>query len=118
MAGGTVSGVVSPNGQQSIGEDSESATTETVRTVGFQFVPEVLTVPTGTTVRWEGNSFDHTVTAAATMDDALNGTASGSFNEDLAAQETVQHTFEEPGDVPYFCRPHRQLGMVGRIVVE
>lgn len=125
---GTVSGV-HPQHNQIKDSGPTSELTFVVKTVGLQFIPEVLTVPAGTTVQWIGNAFEHTVTSSATMEDALGGnhnkcparsseSCSNVFDEPLDRFKTVEYTFEEPGHYPYFCRPHYPVGMVGRIVVE
>lgn len=84
----------------------------TVREDNFLFVPDVLTIPAGTTVFWiNDEEAKHTVTA----DD-------GGFDSgDQAFGERYAYTFTEPGTYPYYCRYHGDVegvGMAGTIVVE
>lgn len=94
-----------------------------VSAVGTQFVPEVLTVPEGATVTWEvaAPAILHSVTSAATTQDAINGEHNTEgdwvFDQWLTPGDTVQAIFSEPGRYPYFCKPHVELGMVGEIEV-
>jgi len=97
------------------------------------FRPETLEVSAGTTVTWLNTSKQgHSVTA---YDDGLpegaDYFASGDFDSEQAAEDawdnssggtlfegqTYEHTFEVPGEYPYFCIPHERSGMVGTVVV-
>ncbi len=107
------------------------------------FRPKEYTVAAGDTVVW-GNrgSRKHTVTACGTdVEDTVgycSGTgippdaeyfASGGYGSEPAAYDawpggggipagdTYAHTFELPGEYPYYCIPHEPMGMVGTIVV-
>lgn len=79
-------------------------------TSSFTFSPANPTISVGTTVRWTNTSnVLHTVTpddhdewASATL--PSNGS-------------TFSHTFDTPGEYPYFCEPHAP-GMAGVITVE
>lgn len=97
------------------------------------FVPREVTVDVGDTVVWLNDSQrNHTVTA---YDDRLPDDAtffaSGGYDSTSAARDgwtsgggalntcdTYEHTFEVPGEHPYFCIPHERAGMVGTVVVE
>lgn len=97
------------------------------------FDPEQITVSAGDTVRWL-NTTDraHTVTAYGSgLPDGADFFASGGFESTPAARdgwddgegaiypcESFEHTFETPGEYPYFCIPHEGMGMVGTVVVE
>lgn len=115
--------------------------------VGMQsnaFVPEPAVegadVPTfeaavGDTVVWANTgSRNHTVTAYDDgLPDGADYFASGGFEGEQAAREawansvggggvvqpgeTYDHTFEVPGDYYYFCIPHEDAGMLGKVVV-
>lgn len=115
--------------------------------IGMQsnaFVPEPAVggtdVPTfeatvGEPVVWANSgSRNHTVTAYdAGVPDGADYFASGGFDDELAAREaweeslsgggviepgqTYEHTFEVAGDYYYFCIPHEDAGMDGKIVV-
>lgn len=98
----------------------------------LEFVPESLTVATGTTVEWENvGTVGHSVTAyEEDIPNAAAYWASGGFDGESAARdgypsqgdvgegETYEHTFETAGTHEYFCIPHEGAGMVGEIVVE
>ncbi|WP_336036874.1 plastocyanin/azurin family copper-binding protein [Halobacterium yunchengense] len=89
----------------------------------------------GDTVVWANSgSRNHTVTA---YDDGVpegaDYFASGGFEDEQAAREawekslgdggilapgeTYEHTFEVAGDYYYFCVPHEDAGMLGKVVV-
>ena len=97
-----------------------------VAAAGFSFASPVLVVPAGSTVEWQGVALPHTVTTAASLDDARAGRANDRLNADADADTfhqalpqggVVRHAFEEPGTYAYFCELHRGLGMVGQVVV-
>ena len=90
----------------------------------------------GDTVVW-GNtdSRKHTVTAfESSVPDAADYFASGGFDSEPAAREawkqslqgggnivpgeTYAVTFDVPGQYHYFCIPHEDAGMAGKVVVE
>jgi len=97
------------------------------------FRPETLEVTAGTTVTWlNTNKQGHSVTAyEAGLPEGAEYFASGGFDSEQAAREawanstngtlfegqTYEHTFEVPGEYPYFCIPHESGGMVGTVVV-
>ena len=35
-----------------------------------------------------------------------------------SAGTVLEHTFQGAGEFPYFCDPHRSVGMVGRVTVQ
>lgn len=103
------------------------------------FDPHTYTVSVGDEVVWHNTSSrGHTVTAYdAGIPEGATYFASGGFeSEDEAREawknwrtdpdknglitsgETYTHSFEIPGEYHYFCIPHEQGGMVGKIVVE
>jgi len=92
---------------------SALATTLTVGDVSaidFEFAPPVITVTTGSSVRWTNNgAFPHT----STGDTGLWG--SGTLN----AGDMFTRTFDAPGIYGYYCAFHGSpgLGMAGRVVV-
>lgn len=97
-----------------------------VLAAGFTFVSPVVIVPAGSTVEWQGVLLPHTVTTSDDLQDALGGVPNDPDNADgdpdtfdlpLGQGSVAQHTFEDPGVYPYFCALHRQLGMVGAVVV-
>lgn len=97
------------------------------------FEPQEVTVDVGTEVVWLNNSDrGHTVTAyEESLPEGADFFASGDYDAEDAAREawldgggkidsceTFAHTFEVPGEYPYFCIPHERAGMVGTVVVE
>ncbi len=77
----------------------------------FAFTPATVTVAAGTTVRWRNaTSMTHTVTPE-------EGTPWAEWTTSVK-EETFEVTFATPGTYDYYCRPHRSLGMVGRVVVQ
>lgn len=84
---------------------------------GNAFLAPVLVVPAGSTVQWVGAALPHTVTSAASLDDALAGVADGAYRGDLPMTGTFSRTFADTGDHVYFCELHFRIGMVGQITV-
>lgn len=83
------------------------ATGDEVAIVDFTFDPAGLTVPAGTTVTFTNeDSAPHTATAD---DDSFD-------TGDLEEGDTAEVTFDEPGEVPYFCNIHNY--MRGTVTVE
>lgn len=78
----------------------------------FGFDPVLIRIDTGTTVTWEwtGKGGSHNVVAESGSD----------FESELVSEEgfTFEQTFESPGDVTYFCTPHRGVGMKGALIVR
>jgi plastocyanin len=66
----------------------------------FQYGPNVLTVPVGTTVTWTNHDEEtHTVTSAT-----------GAFSSaGLANDETFAQTFTRPDSYQYFCALHPHM---------
>ncbi len=82
--------------------DAES--TITVHELDYAFLPLQMTIPVGTTVIWVN---DEQPKHTATADD-------GHFDSgDQSLGDTYSYTFTEPGDYPYFCRYHGDVGLVG-----
>jgi plastocyanin len=78
---------------------------------GFAFEPAAIRIDTGTTVVWEwtGMGGRHNVVE---RDDAF---ASEYYREE---GQTFEHAFETTGLFPYYCEPHREMGMKGGVRVE
>lgn len=84
---------------------------EILLTQNLTFSPAQVTISSGTTVRWKNtSSLFHTVTP-----DGHSEWSSASLNQ---AEQTFEHTFQNPGTFPYYCEPHRAFGMTGTIVVQ
>ena len=74
-----------------------TAETGTVEIEGFAFGPDELAVDAGATVTWTNrDDTDHTVTQNGEILDS----------DPLAAGETYEVTFDEPGTYEYFCKFH------------
>lgn len=98
------------------GSDNPEAD-RTVALMDGVFVPALVTIQAGDTVRWVHNDGDeeHSVTSGE-PDTAEAGVV---FDEDMGedgAQLLV--TFTQPGAFPYFCRYHFMDGMTGTVLVE
>ncbi len=102
-----------------------AAASHDVDVVDNAFEPPSLTVTAGDDVTWTSSgSNPHTVTADDGSFDsnpdcqAFADAAAGDCMDD---GESFSHTFDEPGEYPYFCRLHGGpdgVGMAGTIVVE
>jgi len=91
------------------------AATHTVNQVGTSFQPNDITIEAGDTVEWVHSSGIHTVTNGTGPTDPDVGLL---FDEALdSANPLVTYTFDDPGDFPYFCRPHFVVGMTGVVHV-
>ena len=98
-----------------------------VVTLSLKFMPDTITVPAGTTVRWvNGERILHTVTTGAWGDvnhkTGLRGsqTPDGLFDHRLLpegeAGSTFEFTFATPGTYPYYCDIHKAMN--GVVIVE
>lgn len=68
----------------------------------YKFLPQVLTIKVGTTVRWT-NSEKRTTHSVQFL--GPNGLES----ERLFPGEAWQRTFDKPGSYPYVCGPHPEM---------
>jgi len=82
---------------------------------GILFDPPAILVDPGTTVTWEwtGEGGDHSVVHEPREE------GEAAFESELMsdAGDTFEYTFEEAATFPYFCGPHRTLGMKGVVAV-
>lgn len=86
---------------------------DTVDLRGILFRPDTIEIDAGTTVTFDNvDPVRHTVTAGTPSDPGGER-----FDVDLAAGDTTTVTFDEPGEVVYFCRVHPQT-MQGTVSVE
>jgi plastocyanin len=77
----------------------------------FEFSRPELRIEAGTTVRWRNTTSNfHTVTP--------DGHAAWTEWQTASEGETFEVTFEDAGTYPYYCSPHRGLGMTGTVIVE
>ncbi len=82
-----------------------------INLVLFAFSALELRIVPGTTVRWRNTTtVFHTVTP--------DGHTTWTEWQTSSPDETFEVTFTETGTYPYFCVPHRSIGMVGTIIVQ
>ena len=79
----------------------------------FAFVPDSIVVPVGATVTWV-NCEDVGVEPHTTTSDTTGIWDSS----DLSPGARFSHRFPVAGTFPYHCTPHRDLGMVGKVIVQ
>lgn len=89
------------------------STVHQVDMVGLDFVPDSLNIQQGDTVLWVNQTtINHTTTSGT------GGVPDGLWDSGLMpANDSFAFVFDTVGVFPYYCTPHWQLGMVGRIVV-
>ena len=98
-----------------------------VVTLSLKFMPETITVPAGTTVRWvNGETILHTITTGAWGDvnaaTGLRGSQmpDGTINHRLTPEgdegSILEFTFDTPGTFPYYCEIHKAMN--GVVIVE
>src|SRR5262245_50623207 len=75
-----------------------------------RFEPRDITIAPGTTVTWVDVSDTHTTTSDTGL--------WNSGERRLEVGESFSFTFQQPGVYDYYCRPHRNAGMVGRVIVS
>ena len=77
----------------------------------FEFSQPLLQIERGTTVRWRNTTTTyHTVTP--------DGHTAWREWQTSGQDQTFEVRFDDPGTFPYYCMPHRPLGMTGTIVVS
>jgi plastocyanin len=71
------------------------------------YLPDSITVPVGTTVKWTNNdAIGHDVTSQNNL----------FFSGNMAPGATFSQTFQSAGSFPYYCTIHP--GMVGTVTVQ
>lgn len=91
--------------------------TQTVNLVDFAFEPgteEPLYVTPGTTVEFVWETSTHNIV----VDSQPEGAGWEGHEPIENTGFTYSHTFETAGTYEFYCQPHRDLGMVGTIVVN
>lgn len=76
------------------------------------FLPRVLVIPPGDTVRFVPTDASHNSASINRMNPSDGPRWSGRLSE------AVEVTFDAPGAYAYQCTPHLAMGMVGLILVE
>lgn len=80
------------------------------------YLPVEVTISAGGTVTWINDDAVHTITAGDFQSGQTGIDYPGGFDSDLSMSGTTfEHTFEEPGEYPYFCLLHPW--MVGKVIV-
>lgn len=98
-----------------MGTEGDTVVEATVEMDHERFTPNVLEIRAGDTVVWENTDVEpHTVTSGQSSTDSIAGQL---FDATLFPGESYRYTFNQTGEVPYFCRFHEAQGMRGRIVV-
>lgn len=84
------------------------------------YVPEVLTVKKGDTVKWINDDKKkqfHTVTSGKVV--GGGGKPDKKFDSRMMGPgKTFEHTFSEAGEFDYYCMPHIAMKMVGKVIVK
>ncbi len=91
-------------------------------TNGLKFVPATVCLKKGGKVTWHNTGdIPHTTTDKATLasrpKDAVLPQGASSWNHPLKPGKSWSHRFTVAGTYKYFCVPHEDLGMLGRIKV-
>lgn len=79
---------------------------------GFAFGPAAVRVSPGTTITWTWTGEGGTHNVVSEDDGPLN-----SGQPEMGEDVTYEETLDSPGVYPYYCNPHRSLGMKGAVVV-
>jgi plastocyanin len=93
------------------GTSATFAADHEVELFDFFYRPAVLNIEVGDRVTWRNVQGFHNV---------VSDTGLFSSGDPVGGNWTFSHTFDEPGDFPYFCSLHGNpggIGMAGRIVV-
>lgn len=73
---------------------------------GNSFSPAAVHVDPGTKIIWEWKSSGHNVQAE-----------NGEFKSEIKGSGTYEYTADKKGVIPYFCQPHKGMGMKGALAV-
>lgn len=79
-----------------------------------RFDPANITIVVGDTIRFVSVSGDHTVTSGTGSDDPASGQL---FDADIPEGDEYLHVFNTAGTFDYYCIPHEEDGMTGRVTV-
>jgi plastocyanin len=103
---------------------SQEAAVSINMTGDLTYDPDEITIQAGQTVLWENASkLIHTVTfdPSKALDKSHVALPEGvvPFGSDrIRPGKSYKHTFDVPGEYKYFCIPHEESGMTGKITVE
>ena len=87
---------------------SQQVVTVEMLTGTYEFRPAEVSITPGTTITWLNVSGSHTTTSETGVWDS---------GERLSEGQSFSFTFQDPGEFPYYCAPHRDRGMVGTVIV-
>jgi plastocyanin len=107
-----------PTGGQGGGGGTEVSVTSGSSTKSDDaYDPNPVEAKVGDTVTWTNDdSQPHTVTSGSNSQPDGKFDSSPNLNPLLAPGQTFEHTFEEPGEYPYYCAVHPT--MVGTVSVS
>ena len=74
-----------------------------------RFAPTEIVVAPGTTVTWRSVGGSHTTTSESGLWDSVDR---------LPVGESYSFTFNDVGEYGFFCRPHQDQGMAGKVIVR
>ena len=112
----TMTAVFAAVGMLVLAATAGAATTHVITQQSLSFSPSNITIQAGDTVEWHWTSGSHTVTSGTGTSDPSVGSL---FDESLnSGNSVVSFTFNSPGTVPFFCRPHEFANMKGQIEVQ
>ena len=102
---------------------SFGATTHIVEMTGnYEFVPSLLTIKQGDSVKWVLIEKDHEVASGTVIEgpDGREGVPDGLWKSETlrTTDESFTYTFNSTGTFPYYCESHVDVGMIGSITVE
>ena len=92
----------------------------TLKALDYEFEPKDITLKTGEVtivIRNEGKDF-HNFFLQAPGDKFLGGIPGGERLVSPGRSAQRAFTLDEPGEYIFYCGPHRDVGMTGRVVVE
>ncbi|HIA27617.1 MAG TPA: hypothetical protein EYN79_05785, partial [Planctomycetes bacterium] len=99
-----------------------SALTFHVLVVDNEYIPPVISIFRGDTVRWTHEPMEmlHTVTSGTPNGAAGTIEEPGALFDELSTDSTpvFEYLFDAPMVLPYFCTPHWPFGMDGTVVVQ
>ncbi|MFC7044724.1 plastocyanin/azurin family copper-binding protein [Halobacteriaceae archaeon GCM10025711] len=111
------------HGESNLGNPVKEATVRMVSDdEGYHFIAHLVHVEVGGTVRWTNDVGMHDTVAyhpdnGRSLRMPADATPWASDLLHMMEPNSYEHTFDVAGVYDYFCTPHEQYGMVGRVVV-
>ena len=110
------------------GLDSGSSTTTSPEPIthivemtgNYEFVPSLLTIKQGDSVKWVLVEGAHSSTSGTVIEgnDGREGIPDGLWDSNIINSGSFTYTFNSTGTFPYYCIPHVDQGMTGTITVQ